>query len=168
MRFDLSQLLKGPIGSKTKLDISERNRNLAKDLTVDLLEGTVEFTRTNEGIFAEGLFRTNIKMECVRCLEIFAQPLTFRLEERFLFPSAVFTGGPVFPILEGGFIDLSEPLREHILLAIPMRPLCRPDCRGLCSQCGQNLNEGTCDCKEEKIDHRLIALKELILPGEQS
>jgi uncharacterized protein len=168
MRFDLSQLLKGPIGSKTELDISERNRTLAKDLTVDLLEGTVEFTRTNEGIFAEGSFCTRIQVECVRCLETFAQPLAFRLEERFLFSSALSKGGPVFPILEGGFIDLSEPLREHILLAMPMRPLCRPDCRGLCSQCGQNLNEGTCDCEKEAIDYRLIALKDLILQGEQS
>jgi uncharacterized protein len=52
-------------------------------------------------------------------------------------------------------------MREQFYLALPMKPLCRADCKGLCPMCGTNLNRGTCDCKREWKDPRLSALKEL-------
>jgi uncharacterized protein len=58
-------------------------------------------------------------------------------------------------------IDLSELLREQFYLALPMKPLCRDDCRGLCPECGINLNAGTCTCAPTWEDPRLAALKEL-------
>ncbi len=59
-------------------------------------------------------------------------------------------------------IDLNELLREQFYLALPMKPLCREDCRGLCPQCGTNLNTGTCTCATEWEDPRLAALKGLV------
>jgi len=56
-------------------------------------------------------------------------------------------------------IDLGELMREQFYLALPMKPLCRDDCRGLCPQCGTNLNAGTCDCSPVWEDPRLAALK---------
>jgi uncharacterized protein len=56
-------------------------------------------------------------------------------------------------------IDLSELMREQFYLALPMKPLCREDCKGLCAQCGTNLNTGTCDCAPVWEDPRLAALK---------
>jgi uncharacterized protein len=56
-------------------------------------------------------------------------------------------------------IDLNELLREQFYLALPMKPLCREECRGLCPQCGTNLNTGSCDCAPEWVDPRLAALK---------
>jgi uncharacterized protein len=53
-------------------------------------------------------------------------------------------------------------VRELALLDVPMRPLCRPDCQGLCMNCGQNLNEGDCGCEEEEIDPRLEALRKFL------
>jgi uncharacterized protein len=58
-------------------------------------------------------------------------------------------------------IDLNELLREQFYLALPMKPLCRDDCAGLCSQCGTNLNIGTCQCSSQWEDPRLAPLKEL-------
>ena len=58
-------------------------------------------------------------------------------------------------------IDLNELLREQFYLALPMKPLCRDDCAGLCSQCGTNLNTGTCQCTSQWDDPRLAPLKEL-------
>ena len=55
-------------------------------------------------------------------------------------------------------VDLTEPVRQSVLLEIPMKPLCRPDCAGLCPHCGKNRNEGPCDCQEEPADPRLSVL----------
>jgi len=61
----------------------------------------------------------------------------------------------------GDVIDLTEILREQILLALPMYPRCSPDCKGLCSVCGVNLNQEACDCNRDEVDPRLAALKTL-------
>ena len=61
-------------------------------------------------------------------------------------------------------IDLNELLREQFYLALPMKPLCLEDCRGLCSQCGTNLNAGACGCAVEWLDPRLTPLKAIVKP----
>ena len=58
-------------------------------------------------------------------------------------------------------IDLSEVVREQIILAIPMKPICSPNCKGLCPMCGANLNQAPCNCQREAIDPRLAPLKDL-------
>lgn len=63
-------------------------------------------------------------------------------------------------VLEEPIIDTRDPALEQIQLAIPMKPLCKPDCAGLCGQCGQNLNQGECECEEE-VDPRWAALQAL-------
>jgi uncharacterized protein len=59
-------------------------------------------------------------------------------------------------------IDLGEVMREQFFLALPMKPLCRPDCRGLCPVCGKNRNIEQCECREEWTDPRLAPLKKLL------
>lgn len=59
-------------------------------------------------------------------------------------------------------IDLEQLVQEQFYLALPMKPLCRPDCRGLCPDCGMNLNQHACDCTRVWVDPRLEALKSLI------
>ena len=62
---------------------------------------------------------------------------------------------------QDGVIDLDDITREQIELALPMVRLCADDCRGLCTECGTNLNLGECSCKDQQIDDRWAALKEL-------
>lgn len=162
MKFNLASLLEEPVGSRMSFDIDEAQQRLAEDLCVDFVRGSVEFTRTNRGIFGEGQLYSQIQLECARCLETFSQPIDLHLEAQFGLPSQKPQGETIFPIGVKGILDLAEALREHILLDLPMRPLCRPDCRGLCVGCGKNLNEGPCDCVQETIDPRLARLKELL------
>jgi len=162
VKFNLARLLEEPVGSKMRFDIDEAQQRLAEDLLVEFVRGTVEFTRTNRGIFGEGQLNSQVQLECARCLETFPQPIDFHLEAQFGLPPIKPQGGPMFPIGVKGILDLTEALREQVLLALPMRPLCSPDCRGLCSGCGKNLNEGPCDCVQEVIDPRLVGLKELL------
>ena len=67
----------------------------------------------------------------------------------------------VFPINEHHEVDLTEAIRQNVLLALPMVTLCNPDCAGLCSQCGHDLNLGPCQCEPE-TDARLSVLKTLL------
>jgi uncharacterized protein len=162
LKFNLARLLEEPVGSKMSFDVDEAQQRLAKDLCVDFVRGSVEFTRTNRGLLLRGQLRSQIQLECARCLETFAQPLDLYLEAQFGLPPISPQRGPMFPIGVNGILDLAEALREQIVLDLPMRSLCRPDCRGLCIECGKNLNEGPCDCVVESIDSRLAELKELL------
>jgi uncharacterized protein len=162
MKFNLARLLEEPAGSKASFDVDEPQQQLAEDLCVDFVRGTVEFLRTNRGIFGEGQLHSQIQLECARCLMTFSQPLDFHLEAQFGLPPIKPHDGSVFPIGVNGILDLRGALREQILLELPMRPLCRSDCRGLCIECGKNLNEGSCECVQESIDSRLVRLKELL------
>ena len=67
-----------------------------------------------------------------------------------------------FLLVENESIELDDLLREDILLELPTKFLCKPDCKGLCPQCGKNLNEGKCSCSARQVDPRLEILKKLI------
>jgi uncharacterized protein len=63
---------------------------------------------------------------------------------------------------DDGWLDLGPLLREQAWVDIPMKPLCRPDCQGLCPQCGADLNHESCECDRTEIDPRLAILRDLI------
>jgi uncharacterized protein len=131
------------------------------DLRLNSLNGFVRATRTPQGILLQADFHTQIDLECVRCLTDFQQTLAFNFTELYAFSQRYVTdSGLLMP--ETGIIDLSPVIREYVLLEIPISPLCRPDCKGLCPICGNNLNESTCFHEEESGDPRLASLKSLL------
>ena len=67
-----------------------------------------------------------------------------------------------YAIIEDGFLDMDEQLRDQMEMEFPLRFLCRDDCKGLCQRCGKNLNDGKCDCPEKEIDPRLLPLQKLL------
>jgi uncharacterized protein len=116
-----------------------------------------------------GAVRTELELACSRCLEPFRLPVDLAFDHRYL-PQPEASAGEEREVaeedLETSFyrdeqIDLNELLREQFYLTLPMKPLCREDCKGLCAQCGTNLNTGTCDCGPAWEDPRLAALKQL-------
>ena len=116
-----------------------------------------------------GTVKTTLELPCSRCVEPFLLPVENSFDLRYQ-PHAVNTGEGEREIEEDDLttafyendqIDLRELMREQFYLALPMKPLCRDDCKGLCSICGTNLNRGTCDCKREWEDPRLAVLKTL-------
>ena len=117
----------------------------------------------------EGTVRTELELTCSRCLEAFRLPVDAAFDLRYLPASAMSTEeerGIEEADLETSYyrdeqIDLNELMREQFYLALPMKPLCRDDCKGLCPQCGTNLNTGTCACATAWEDPRLAPLKQL-------
>ena len=137
----------------------DENHQVLGDLNVGFVRGALRLTRANRRVLVNGQLQVAVDAECVRCLTTFQLKLDLQIEELFaLSPSA----DPVYFIDEGGWLNLLQPLREQILLAMPIHLVCRPGCKGLCSQCGQNLNDGSCGCDAENIDPRLAALKALL------
>lgn len=101
-----------------------------------------------------------LEAECVRCLDTFLQPLDIDFTELYAFSDRTASDlGLILP--EDGKIDLVPLLREYMTLEIPISPFCRPDCKGLCPICGENMNYTTCNHDPDTIDPRLVVLKTL-------
>ncbi len=162
MRYQVAHLLKGPLGARETLSLDTGPYTLGEDLVVQSLQGALTLARIHNGLLASGQLVVEIEAECIRCLTPFSLTLTVEVEDLLFLSPASHQPSVLYHITEGGWIDLAPALREYVLLSIPWRPLCRPDCRGLCSQCGQNLNEGSCSCVVEAVDPRLTQLRALL------
>lgn len=162
MKYQLSSLVTASLGTRTTVSVHEGAITLDEDLEVEFLQGEVQFTRVNHGIYAQGQLQTQVSLTCVRCLEPFSYPFEVEIAERFVFSRRDAAEEPIYLIASDGVIDLAEPTRQQMWISLPIQPLCRFDCRGLCAQCGVNLNDESCTCQEETIDPRLAALKELL------
>jgi uncharacterized protein len=181
--FNVAQLLKEHVGATRKLDLNtstlqleDQSSGAAGDgvLKAQHLNGNAKVTRISEGLLVQGNVEANVDLECSRCLTNFAVPVEARLEEQFQPTIDVMTGTPVqrlegqdndatFDIDHNHMMDLSEPVRQAILVSLPMKPLCREDCAGLCPNCGANQNEGPHQCEVETADNRWAGLRELRL-----
>ena len=116
-----------------------------------------------------GSVRTVLQLPCSRCLEAFSWPVDAAFDLRYQ-PHRANAGEGEREIEEDDLttafydneeIDLGQLMREQFYLSLPMKPLCRDDCRGLCPVCGTNLNRETCSCTRRWEDPRLAALKQL-------
>ena len=152
MQFNVSQLLKEHVGSKRNY---EMNYSPEEGGYSHPVSGKVEFVRTNRSILVRGTLKTEAELTCSRCLVSFKCSVTINMEEEFFPIIDVLSGTEVdipddtegFIIDEHHILDLTEAIRQYTILNTPMRPVCKPDCAGLCPQCGKNLNRGTCQCK---------------------
>jgi uncharacterized protein len=165
LRLNVGFLLKEGVGFSREFGFDEPVVQIADDLTVHNLGGTVTLTRTPPGLYAQGRLTATVDNECARCLEDFDQPVSVRLAELYHYPPESAPPDSL-TISDDVHLDLTPVVREDFLLSIPMHALCRPECKGLCPQCGANWNEGPCDCRDETIDPRLAPLARLLKPDD--
>ncbi|MBR2929845.1 MAG: DUF177 domain-containing protein [Clostridia bacterium] len=104
--------------------------------------------------------------ECARCLAPVCGCFTLDLEKTVATRDVL---GDIdedrlddYAIIEDGFLDMDEPLREQIEMEFPVRFLCKEDCKGLCQRCGKDLNHGPCGCDKKEVDPRLEPLRALL------
>jgi uncharacterized protein len=159
-RVNVGFLLKQPPGYSREMEIDEGRLRLAEDVHLEFLKGAIRFTRTHEGLLAQGRLQTEVESDCVRCLTDVALPLSVKFQDLFYYPADRAVDSDLV-IPEDGNIEFGPLIREDVLLSIPMHTLCKPDCAGLCPTCGQNKNEGDCTCADETVDPRWADLEAL-------
>lgn len=163
MRVDVGELLLEKPEAQVDVELNLGRQLLFDDLDVASVNGNLHLGRTTEGIWVRGTLAVVVDLQCVRCLVPVERELAIELDERFQLPPIDEEDiGEVYPIEADHHIDLEPVLREAVIVSIPMRVLCRVSCAGLCPTCGQDLNEGPCDCPTDDIDPRMAALKVLL------
>jgi uncharacterized protein len=125
----------------------------------------VALEKTSWQILADIRAEVNAALQCDRCAEEFTAPIEVSFEAVYSWEETDRSGAEDdnFYLLADGQkqIDVSDPVREYLLLAVPIKNLCREECRGLCPVCGTNLNERTCNCTTGETDSRWDALQKL-------
>lgn len=174
MRYIVADLLKRPTGASRVIELAEPFELSDTDVTlVAPVSGRLRFVRDHAGILVQGRLSTMLDMECARCLAPAPTTIEFELVEHFR-PTIQMPEGP--PILRDPdeeeepateidahhVLDLSAVIEQNILVNIPLHPLCRADCRGLCATCGRDLNDGPCSC-QAPADPRWDALRALLV-----
>lgn len=131
------------------------------DLELQNFEGSVTIGRTPQGLVVQGKFSADTILECVRCLREFTFPLHWEITELYAFNKrSVSESGLLLP--DDAHIDLAPLLREYAFLEVPINPLHKPDCKGLCPVCGQDLNIRDCGHRQDQDDSPFAKLKDLL------
>lgn len=168
----MAQLLKEPTGSLRKYRVDEPF--VTEEGVKERVRGHLSLMRTDKGIWASVRLETWVGSNCSRCLAPFRLPVRLTIEEEYLPTVDVNTGVPIretdgedsnFTIDEHHILDLTEAVRQYIIMNLPMKPLCREGCLGLCPICGSNRNENPCTCQESHGDPRLVPLLRLLDRG---
>jgi uncharacterized protein len=176
VRLNIGELLADRRAVRT-VAFSERFESPAEDITLsDQVAGDLSLISTGRTICLTGRVHTVLGLVCGACLRQFPQPLEFSVDEEFGRAAVPTWGhtesGPgrgesglapedfVVPVGPDEMVDLSEVVRQHIVLALPIAPRCREGCRGLCPSCGADLNIGRCACPRDDIDPRLQVLQQ--------
>ena len=113
----------------------------------------------NDVIVINASIKTKLKLNCSRCLDAFIYPIDIDIEERFTNNKELENEEIMF--VDGDTLDITEIIENSIISTLPIKRLCKEDCKGLCSQCGANKNIENCSCLDYDVDIRLAKLREL-------
>lgn len=159
LRLNVGFIVHEEVGYRHKIPLEFRKITLGDDLELRNLEGMVTIDRAQQGLVVQGEFSAETTLECVRCLKEFEYPLHWDFTELYAFnEKSMSESGLLMP--ENGHIDFAPVLREYALLEIPIKALCRLDCKGLCIECGQDLNVKDCGHRQHEDDSPFSILKD--------
>ena len=116
----------------------------------------INFFKRDKEILARGSIKTSVSLSCVRCLDVFDLNINshfdiilYPIEGITDFDTSLSSNDMEYIFYRDHKIDIREIVLDQVNLLIPTKPLCREDCRGICSGCGANLNNGRCLCRKE-------------------
>jgi len=170
VRVNVSELLAGRDGVRV-LAFAEELAAPGEDIAfAEPVAGEITLTGTAGGISLRGRVRTVASCMCGTCLRRFALPIAVEVTEEFgprgeppvaggAEARELTAGDFLVPVETGDTIDVTEVVRQHVVLALPLAPRCRDDCPGLCPRCGADLNDGPCGCDPREVDPRLEGLR---------
>ncbi len=160
-RINLGFIAHEEIGRNHDFPFDFEKIDLGEDFIVRDLSGNVNIGKTPQGLVVRGEFSGNTSLECVRCLTKFDTQLSWELTELYAFDDRSATEADLI-LPEDAHIDLAVLVREYGLLEMPINPICKYDCNGLCIDCGQNLNERDCGHGPDLSDSPFAKLKDLL------
>ena len=162
MLLNVSQILMEASGSVREYQMDERI-GLLNGSRKDLVSGEVRLLKTSRSIWLSASLDADVINQCGRCLESFSQSVHMDIEEEYFPSHDPATGLREHPegadkdtlyIDENQMLDLTPMVQEYASLDLPMKPLCKSDCAGLCPNCGVNLNDSACQCDATPRDPR--------------
>ena len=154
---NVAQLLHAPVGTTRSYPLDEHEPELAEELgLMTPVVGTLKLTRTSHGILADVSYTVDVEQECGRCLDPARSTIKSEVSEEFLPSLNIVTGlpetmdaDPDEPRVSANHeLDVTDIIRQDIVVQSPLQPLCRSDCPGLCPSCGLELQLGPCGCSE--------------------
>ena len=161
LKLNVGFIAQQSIGYSRKFQFDIPTLVLEPDLNLSEFMGTITVSRTSEGLLFRGKFQAYVDATCSRCLSDFKHLLITDFTELYVFQShAQEDSELIYP--EDGQVDLEPIVREYLLLELPINPICKTDCQGLCPICGNNLNHDACDHGPDPIDPRMSVLKSLL------
>lgn len=167
MQYNVATLLQEPVGSRREVTLENEEISIPEMDYVGRAVGRVSLMRSPRGVLVHADLIVRPRMTCARCLEEFDQPLSLVIDEEYAPQQDPLTGGAVeadpddFRLDDHNELDLSEAVRQYEQAALPLQPICREQCAGLCPVCGQNLNERRCDCEQPEADNAWAGLASL-------
>lgn len=160
LSVEISELLGKP-GTSKRLEFSEEVHGLGLDVgrVAPLLEFDLRLDSLVEGVFVAGRVRGVYQFECIRCLRPFEEPFSVEIGEVLAYEGQ--EGAEDGYQILADHAHLEPVVRDAVVLAMPLNPLCRPDCKGLCPTCGSDLNTVDCGHRTERTDLRWEPLARL-------
>lgn len=152
LRLNVGYLYNKPIGTSREVPV-DIDKIEIDDLLIKELRSMVRVSKTREGLLLQVEGEAQIETTCVRCLDEIYQPVKFNFEELYQFPSRHREETDLILPMDG-YIDLRSLYREYFILAMPIKSVCSPDCKGLCAICGTNLNKEICEHHPELITEK--------------
>jgi len=170
----VAQFLKEEPGARRAIDFNDDSQNIGDVQLCSPLAGHADLARTNRGIFVDLHYETSVRLNCGRCLEDFCLEVQGKFQDEVLPPNTdpakrdTVDEDDANRLSAENTLELSEIIRQEILLELPLQPLCREDCPGLCPTCGADLRTETCTCDSATQDNPFGALAELFKPEKSS
>lgn len=160
-RLNVGFIVHEEVGYKHEFPFEFEQIQIADDLVLRNFEGLVTIGRTPQGLIVQGDFTAETTLECARCLTNFDHEISWNFTELYAFNKKSISESDLL-LPEDQQIDLQPLIREYALLEVPINPICMPECKGLCSICGQNLNEADCGHKDINEESPFSGLKDLL------
>jgi uncharacterized protein len=144
LRINVGFLINAPLGYSRDIHFDLPKILLENDLELTQFNGKARVSNTPQGILVQSNFQGNTNAECVRCLENFSLLISCEFSDLYAFDNRSTTESGLI-LRDDANIDLEPLVREYLLIEQPISPICSPDCKGLCPECGENLNLHICE-----------------------